>query len=475
MRIDRSLLQIYTEHELQIERDIPKEVKNGAKLYITVNPSDMNYYTHPMFKFPARFFPLVPRWAIAQYSVVKGLVMDPFCGAGGALVETKLANRRAIGLDIDPLGRFLTKVKTTPVEPRVLRSRWEELRAVLDKIRRDRPYDPTKLAFKDLSKNETNQEIQRTQLKPYLPTDENRPPYWFRNYVLLDLARVKKAILETGAASDGNMTDFLMACLAATIRKTSNADPSAVSGLEYTKVMREWDEQGRVIDVIRAFEERVEERIPQMSNFYEECSRRGTLLVPAQVIGADVRRLKEYFNKEGLQEESVDLVLTSPPYCGAIEYYRRHKLELVWLGLAKDFDAVRELSTYYIGTYNVKGRVLTDGQQIPQLTAVLNHVRRANPRRAYSISKYFTDMAKAFEMISWSLKRNGCCVVVIGDSTGQGMRIPTADIYIELARRRALSLEKEFSYVIRNRIMEFPRGARGGKIDFEKILVFRKT
>jgi hypothetical protein len=193
------------------------------------------------------------------------------------------------------------------------------------------------------------------------------------------------------------------------------------------------------------------------------------------VIGEDVRFLKDYFENENLQAGSVDLILTSPPYCGAIEYYRRHKLELVWLDLVKDFQSIRELSARYIGTYNVRGPVKVNGQRIAQLTKVLNFVEKINPRRAYTVSKYFEDMAVAFEMMSWALKNAGRCVVVIGDSTAQGMKVPTANIYIELARRSGLDLEKRFSYVIRNRIMEFPRGKRGGKIDFEEILVFEKS
>jgi len=65
-------------------------------------------------------------WARKPYNVVKSyiqkysqpgdVILDPFCGSGVTVVESVLANRNAIGVDINPFSIFLSKVTITPVK-----------------------------------------------------------------------------------------------------------------------------------------------------------------------------------------------------------------------------------------------------------------------------------------------------------------------------------------------------------------------
>ena len=40
-------------------------------------------------------------------------VLDPFCGSGTVLLEAALRGHLAIGVDVNPLARLLSRVKTT--------------------------------------------------------------------------------------------------------------------------------------------------------------------------------------------------------------------------------------------------------------------------------------------------------------------------------------------------------------------------
>jgi hypothetical protein len=69
--------------------------------------------THNFYRYPARFSPRFAAAAIDSFSQPGDLVLDPFMGGGTTAVEALAAGRRFVGSDINALGTFVTKVKTT--------------------------------------------------------------------------------------------------------------------------------------------------------------------------------------------------------------------------------------------------------------------------------------------------------------------------------------------------------------------------
>lgn len=71
--------------------------------------------THRFYRYPGRFSPLFARKAIAAFSRAGDTVLDPFMGGGTSAVEALLLRRRFLGIDVNPLSIFITRVKTTPL------------------------------------------------------------------------------------------------------------------------------------------------------------------------------------------------------------------------------------------------------------------------------------------------------------------------------------------------------------------------
>jgi hypothetical protein len=68
--------------------------------------------THNLYRYPARFSPYFVRAAIEEFTRPGDLVFDPFMGGGTTLVEASVLGRKAVGIDINSLAVFVSKVKT---------------------------------------------------------------------------------------------------------------------------------------------------------------------------------------------------------------------------------------------------------------------------------------------------------------------------------------------------------------------------
>lgn len=91
--------------------------------------ADTQYHVHGLHSYPARMIPQIANRLIQMKSKPGELVLDPFCGSGGVLVESLLAGRNAIGVDINPLAHLIALVKTTSLELQTLAEFAENLLA----------------------------------------------------------------------------------------------------------------------------------------------------------------------------------------------------------------------------------------------------------------------------------------------------------------------------------------------------------
>lgn len=91
-----------------------KDSINREKLvsYITDN-GHVTGLTHNFYNYPARFSPQFTRSIISAFTDPGDVILDPFMGGGTAIVEAMSCGRVAIGVDINELAYFITKVKTT--------------------------------------------------------------------------------------------------------------------------------------------------------------------------------------------------------------------------------------------------------------------------------------------------------------------------------------------------------------------------
>lgn len=422
-------------------------------------PAATGRLTHYLFRYPAKFHAPVIKQLLRHYTAPGDVVYDPFCGSGTLLVESLVEGRNALGSDVDPVAVFVSSVKSKPLNEGTLREDLAALQnAMMDQRRAAEDYQA--LQWCDLS----DREFARERSSVWLPPIPNLE-HWFRRYVLVDLGRILAVVQQARISSSSRR--FFSLVFASTIRGVSNADPVPVSGLEVTAHMKRRDEEGRLIDPFRQWDVAAVKAIADMAAF-TKAARAGTRASAFESDATSVRAK--------LRRRRVDAVITSPPYHGAVDYYRRHQLEMYWLGLIANHEQRLDLLQRYIGRTKVARRhpLLSEALVLPPAEErVEAEMREVSPPRAHAFRHYCVAMSKVFQQLASALRQDAPALFVVGHSVWRGTALNTTDLFDELAQPY-FRLDEVLDYPVKNRYMSYSR-RNGASIDHEYVLVFRRT
>ncbi len=419
--------------------DFPKAVDLSGEFRKYIG-KQVSYATHGIHRYPAKFIPQIPRFCIEAHSDVGDDVLDPFMGSGTTLLESYILGRNSYGVDIHPLARLIAKVKTTPLDPEVLSAMADEL---LKNIRSD-----------------------GGESDSWIPEIPNRE-HWFRPAVLSELATIKRNIW---GLKKSDSKDFFKICFSSIIRRVSNSDNDSLIP-EVTSFQRKLDEQGKTsYDALSRFENTVKNKLIDASDFWrlsQEVSKKYKALPQVNIVGNEARDI-------ALEDGSMDLAVTSPPYASAVHYISVHKLEMYWLDL---ISSTAELDSRVVGTaraYVAEYRSWEPRSDIPELARVLNELVAKDKKSAYIVFKYFEEMRKNYVEVHRVLKRNGRYCVVVGENTFRKVRIPTYRILCSIAERSGFEITNAFVYDVINRHLDIPRW-NDSRIERDYILVLERT
>jgi len=124
----------------------------------------------------------------------------------------------------------------------------------------------------------------------------------------------------------------------------------------------------------------------------------------------------------GLPSESVDLIVTSPPYANnAIDYMRAHKFSLVWFGWKiTDLSKIR---AKYLGHDAASD---ADYSNLPdQCERTIESLAERDVRKALNLRRYFGEMSAVISEMRRVLKQGRAVVIVVGTSNLRGIDVET--------------------------------------------------
>lgn len=271
--------------------------------------TDKNLFTHGLHPYPAKFIPHIPRELIRAYAPEAAPVLDPMCGSGTAVLEAALTGRSAIGSDVNPVATLVSAAKSTVLDDAGLQ-RLETLacRFAEDAARIER--DPA-LAEKWVPDGE-------------LPEFRNRR-HWFTDAVARELKYAQRII---EAIPDSTERRLALCSLSAIVVVVSNQESET-----------RWCAKPKEV-IPGAALERLAVRLAKSVASVRQMAVLGSKLGPVQIHCADARVLP-------VKDRTIGMVVTSPPYANAHDYYLYNKLRLFWLG----FD-VRSIQGAEFGSRN---------------------------------------------------------------------------------------------------------------------------
>lgn len=250
---------------------------------------------HSICSYFAMFPPSIPRFFVQRFSEPQDTVLDPFSGRGTTPLEACLAGRLGIGNDLNPLAHVLTRSKV-----RVPRLGWT-LRRISE----------LKASYNALGKKPSVRTVQ-PRIRMLYHQETLRQLVFLRDQLQWRRRDVDTFIMATllGAAH-GNSPGYL----SLDMPNTFSMSPRYIR-----KYVKEHGLEKPERDAFEILEQRVRRfhlKLPIKGKAYRQ----------------DARRMSR------IRDESVDLLLTSPPYTRTIRYGQFNWIRLWLLGVdGKDVD-----------------------------------------------------------------------------------------------------------------------------------------
>ncbi len=368
---------------------------------------------HSFHRYYGKLIPAIPRAFIREFTSEGDLVFDPFSGSGTTALEAKYANRDFKGIEINPLSILIDNIKLADYDVQILES-------AFDKIC-------------ELYSND------------YAPVEESEIPFcvnrdhWFKDFVQIDLVRLKRNIEPAvKICTNENINvyvNFYLGVLSAIVKQVSNADTMHVfPGI--SKRMRKLEAEGHVhINVFDTFKRSAKKRIGYVKEIGKHRSSVEFILGDSSTI--DLSYLKD----------SVDLVVTNPPYISSVRYAETLKLELYWMGIVKNPAEYMSLSNSMIGNDHIskkdyQEKYLTKYDFVNEYIDTLYEIDK---KQAKVVFDFFTLMEKVIINMNIILKPSKKLVMKISDSRIRKIKVPTGKLLTQIAECNGFKLYDVFN------------------------------
>lgn len=378
-----------------------------------------HYGLHRLHWYPGSYIPQIPSYLIDILTEPGDVVYDPFCGVGTALVEAIRLGRKAYGTDSNSIAVRVAIAKTSFLAESELdllcRDTYSEL---LDRC-----------SEYGIEAQSTLFAPRREGSGPRIIRDPNLPN-WYHEKTWREM----NTILEVVQNHRGPARNLLEVLLSSIAKRASSQT-------------RHW---GYVADNMVPKTLIYRDAIGFFTRLFQYAVQAfGSILQSPALIGLGVSDLNDFAHAElrdvqfgtGLPQESVDLIVTSPPYPFSIDCVRAQRLSYWWLNESMEAERTIEIGA------------------------------RFKRHRQNALDDYFRELETSFAHISLTLRRGKILCLVMGEPSAQRDKCNVLDRVASIIAR--CGLRECFSRlnrrISRNRLLN-----RDADTNAETIAFFKK-
>ncbi len=297
------------------EKDLPERIRTK--------------HVHRLHPYLGKFVPQIVEIFLRKFN--PKFVVDPFCGSGTTLVEAATLGVPSLGVDISEFNCLLSKVKTADYDISTLEN---EVKDILTKVKLETQHT----LFSELG----NERL----------TDNDYLNEWYAPQTLRELLAYRDTI------NDYRYSDVLKIILS---RSARSARLTTHYDLDFPKKpVREPYEcykHGRICKP-------VEEAFKFLRRYSLDTIKR---IKEFSIIRTGAGVTAAHGDSRSIDFPEADIVITSPPYIGLIDYHEQHKYAFELLGLKNE-------EHQEIGAAKTGRSKRAKGEYISSIAAVLTNV-----------------------------------------------------------------------------------------------------
>ncbi|MBK8564016.1 MAG: hypothetical protein IPN76_11910 [Saprospiraceae bacterium] len=346
------------------------------------NVRSTEQWTHGYHRYPAKFLPNLVKKIIEDYTQENDVVADFFAGCGTTLVEAKVHGRKSIGVDINPVAELITKAKISPIEPSKIELEFETMLAKLEMFDAD---------------GHASREMHERIDYWFFPEHKNKIAFLYENILTVTDVTVKEFFLVSLSHILKNCSKWLQ----------SSTKPQI-------------DPHKNPTDPFSAFKTHTRMMINRNREFFNQLSKDSYLATDCEIRLEDAR-------KTSIKSNSVGAIITSPPYVTSYEYADIHQLTAYWYEYITDLSGFRK---NFIGTFYSLNQELNSDSELAQ--NIIDDLLKKDKRTAKEVANYFKDMKIVAKEMRRVLKKNGHVCLVVGNTTFFGVKIKSAEVFVEI-------------------------------------------
>lgn len=397
----------------------------------------MSEYTHAIHSYPAMMMPRIARNVIQEYATSESIVLDPYMGSGTTLLEGMVENvGKVIGFDLNPLAVLISTAKTT------------------------------KFNLEKIKKEIDNLDYHLSVLSNYEHPSFTILESWFKQENIDELARLKAVI---NNIEDSDVRLFFSVVFSETVRHVSFTRNGEFKLYKIPESKRDSHNP----DAIAIFSQKLQSVYTTVKDFYEN-----TTFLSSQT---DVTIMNAAITDSDVKPNSIDLVVTSPPYGDSnttVAYGQFSRLANEWL----DFPEPISLDRRLMGGVKAKEIVKFDIAELDDAISMINEKEKLEKnKRVPSVVSFYKDYEESIEKVAEVVKHGGVVAYLVGNRRVRDVELQTDIITAKMFEKFGFTHEKTIVRDILNKRMPSktsPTNNRGQKVKtmaHEYLVILRKN